>query len=191
MRRRRGALWTAGHGWTLDVPPSSPPAQLELLGVRRCVTTSGGTAHIMYKWRGEPLSVFVLPRSSSPACRSAIEIVRVRPRSGHLVRRAIAPTWSSRARVRGSGARRRLSSKRRCDSDLELTGTGTTTDEPVDGSRRRGRSMRCGAADGAVDDGGAERDGWPRQRRRPRPQPRPPLPRARARPPSSISSSRT
>jgi anti-sigma factor RsiW len=58
-----GRLWAAGHGWTLDVPPSSPPAQLELLGVRRCVTTSGSTAHILYRWRGEPLSVFVLPHA--------------------------------------------------------------------------------------------------------------------------------
>jgi anti-sigma factor RsiW len=58
-----GRLWTAGYGWTLDVPPSSPPAQLELLGVRRCLTTSGSTAHILYKWRGEPLSLFVLPRA--------------------------------------------------------------------------------------------------------------------------------
>jgi anti-sigma factor RsiW len=54
--------WAASHGWALQVPASSPAAQLELLGVRRCITASGTTAHLLYRWRGEPLSVFVLPR---------------------------------------------------------------------------------------------------------------------------------
>lgn len=55
--------WAASHGWALQVPASSRAAQLELLGVRRCVTASGSTAHLLYRWRGEPLSVFVLPRA--------------------------------------------------------------------------------------------------------------------------------
>jgi anti-sigma factor RsiW len=57
-----GRTWAARHGWSLQVPGSSPAAGLELLGVRRCVTASGSTAHLLYKWNGEPLSVFVLPR---------------------------------------------------------------------------------------------------------------------------------
>jgi anti-sigma factor RsiW len=57
-----GRAWTSAHGWTLLVPPSSAARGLELLGVRRCLVTDGGVAHVMYKWRGEPLSVFVVPR---------------------------------------------------------------------------------------------------------------------------------
>lgn len=55
--------WAAWQGWTLRVPPSAPSHQLELLGVRRCLTTSGTNAHLLYRWRGAPLSVFVLPRT--------------------------------------------------------------------------------------------------------------------------------
>ncbi len=56
-----GRDWAAEHGWPLQVPPSAPASQLELLGVRRCLLSSGGVAHVMYKWRGEPLSLFVVP----------------------------------------------------------------------------------------------------------------------------------
>ena len=38
----------------------TPGEQLELLGIRRCLSTEGLTAHLMYKWRGQPLSVYVL-----------------------------------------------------------------------------------------------------------------------------------
>jgi anti-sigma factor RsiW len=49
----------------LKVPASAPVEKLELLGIRRCISTEGLTAHMMYRWRGEPLSVFVLNRASS------------------------------------------------------------------------------------------------------------------------------
>jgi hypothetical protein len=52
--------WKAARGWELKVPESEPAQQLELLGVRRCLVSEGITAHMMYKWRGEQLSVFVL-----------------------------------------------------------------------------------------------------------------------------------
>ncbi len=55
--------WAAAHGWALRVPRGSADERLELLGVRRCITASGTTAHLLYRWRGEPLSVFVLPRN--------------------------------------------------------------------------------------------------------------------------------
>lgn len=55
--------WASRQGWPIRVPPGSDSRQLELLGVRRCVTASGSTAHLLYRWRGEPLSVFVLPRA--------------------------------------------------------------------------------------------------------------------------------
>ena len=55
-----GRRWEAGYGWPLKVPASAPAEQLELLGVRRCLSSEGRIAHMMYRWRGQPLSVFVL-----------------------------------------------------------------------------------------------------------------------------------
>lgn len=55
--------WAAKQGWAIQIPASSSRESLELLGVRRCAMSSGRVAHIMYTWRGEPLSMFVVPRS--------------------------------------------------------------------------------------------------------------------------------
>ena len=61
--------WMARQGWSIQVPAGSASAGLELLGVRRCSISSGRIAHMMYKWRGEPLSVFVVPRTLRPLGR--------------------------------------------------------------------------------------------------------------------------
>jgi anti-sigma factor RsiW len=55
-----GRKWETGYGWPLKVPASTETEQLELLGVRRCLSSEGRVAHLMYRWRGQPLSVFVL-----------------------------------------------------------------------------------------------------------------------------------
>jgi anti-sigma factor RsiW len=55
-----GRDWQAAHGWPLKVAPASAPEHLELLGVRRCASTEGRVAHVLYRWRGEPLSLYVL-----------------------------------------------------------------------------------------------------------------------------------
>jgi len=55
-----GKTWLATYGWALKVAASSPSEQLQLLGVRRCGSTRGRVAHVFYRWRGEPLSVYVL-----------------------------------------------------------------------------------------------------------------------------------
>jgi len=55
-----GRQWAQARGWSVKVPESEPAEQLELLGIRRCLSTKGLTAHLMYKWRGQPLSVYVL-----------------------------------------------------------------------------------------------------------------------------------
>jgi anti-sigma factor RsiW len=52
--------WNRSYGWLINVPRSQPVEQLELLDVRRCMSTQGTSAHIMYRWRGKPLSVYVL-----------------------------------------------------------------------------------------------------------------------------------
>jgi anti-sigma factor RsiW len=52
--------WLTTRGWTLKVPDNKPSEELELIGVRRCISADGTTAHVMYKWHGKPLSVYVL-----------------------------------------------------------------------------------------------------------------------------------
>jgi hypothetical protein len=52
--------WLTTRGWNLKVPAAQSSEQLQLLGVRRCISSDGTTAHVMYKWRGEPLSVYVV-----------------------------------------------------------------------------------------------------------------------------------
>lgn len=51
------ASWQRAQGWDLPVPP--PTGALELLGVRRCLSSEGRTAHIMYRHGGRPLSLFI------------------------------------------------------------------------------------------------------------------------------------
>jgi anti-sigma factor (TIGR02949 family) len=51
--------WEARQGWRLTVPPSWPTDALELIGVRRCLSSAGRTAHLMYRHHGRPLSLFV------------------------------------------------------------------------------------------------------------------------------------
>jgi anti-sigma factor RsiW len=55
-----GKTWLETSGWALKVAASSPSEQLQLLGIRRCGSSRGRVAHVFYKWRGEPLSVYVL-----------------------------------------------------------------------------------------------------------------------------------
>jgi anti-sigma factor RsiW len=67
-----GQQWAAKFGWPLTVPPSSGPTQLELRAVRRCGVTDGRVAHLIYDWRGEPLSVYVLP-SQAIGAQAAVQ----------------------------------------------------------------------------------------------------------------------
>ena len=52
--------WQQDQGWPIAVPQAEPAQELKLLDVRRCFTTDGRAAHLMYTWHGEPLSVYVL-----------------------------------------------------------------------------------------------------------------------------------
>jgi anti-sigma factor RsiW len=56
-----GAQWEATHHWPVRVAASDADLDLEFITIRRCLVTDGQTAHLMYTWRGHPLSVFVLP----------------------------------------------------------------------------------------------------------------------------------
>jgi anti-sigma factor RsiW len=55
--------WAQKQGWTIEIPASSSSSDLELLGVRRCTIGGGRVAHMMYRWHGQPLSIFVVPHS--------------------------------------------------------------------------------------------------------------------------------
>lgn len=70
-----GRAWEREQGWALQVPASSPETGLELICVRRCFVPEGRMAHMMYKWRGEPLSVFVLAETlgSPDGTRALVE----------------------------------------------------------------------------------------------------------------------
>lgn len=93
--------WVSSNGWPITVPKSAPSEDLEFLTVRRCLVTDGRTAHLMYNWRGAPLSVFVLPEAVDE-----LGARRLISRFGHE-----AVMWSSGGRtyvVVARGARAQL-----------------------------------------------------------------------------------
>jgi anti-sigma factor RsiW len=49
------------QGWNVAVPPEDDTEKLALISGRRCLYGEGLMAHVMYDWRGKPLSLFVLP----------------------------------------------------------------------------------------------------------------------------------
>lgn len=56
----------SGFGWPAHLPEREEEAGLELVGARPCLYGEGKVAHIMYKHRGKPVSVFMLPRDQRP-----------------------------------------------------------------------------------------------------------------------------
>lgn len=54
----------SGFGWRMRVPSSESEGGLHLVGSRPCLYGEGRVAHIMYRHRGEPVSLFMLPRES-------------------------------------------------------------------------------------------------------------------------------
>ncbi len=63
------AYWRERYGWPIAVPAGAGEG-LQLSGVRRCGSSDGQTAHIMYRYNGKPVSLFVArsdPRHPRPA----------------------------------------------------------------------------------------------------------------------------
>lgn len=58
--------WQHDQGWPIAVPQADAAQQLKLVCVRRCFSSDGRAAHLMYTWRGEPLSVYVLQGDAGP-----------------------------------------------------------------------------------------------------------------------------
>jgi len=56
-----GQRLKAAYGWTLAVPGPSEALDLRLVGGRRCLSTDGSAAHILYRHAGRALSLFVVP----------------------------------------------------------------------------------------------------------------------------------
>lgn len=54
--------WMAsGFGWNMHLPADAAGEGLELIGSRLCLYGEGKVAHIMYRHRGQPVSLFMLP----------------------------------------------------------------------------------------------------------------------------------
>jgi anti-sigma factor (TIGR02949 family) len=68
--------------WQMRLPENPDRAGLELVGARQCLYGGGVMAHIMYRHNGNPVSIFMLPRSTR-----AEELVEV---MGHQ-----AAVWSA------------------------------------------------------------------------------------------------
>jgi len=56
----------SGFGWNMRLPLGADREGLELVGSRPCLYGEGKIAHIMYRHNGEPLSLFMLPRTARP-----------------------------------------------------------------------------------------------------------------------------
>jgi anti-sigma factor RsiW len=56
----------SGFGWHVQLPSDTQREGLELVGARPCLYGEGKIAHIMYRHNGEPLSLFMLPRTERP-----------------------------------------------------------------------------------------------------------------------------
>jgi anti-sigma factor RsiW len=59
------AYWRETAGWPIIVPAAIDTGDLRLSGIRRCASSEGQTAHIMYSYRGRPVSLFIA-REDSP-----------------------------------------------------------------------------------------------------------------------------
>jgi anti-sigma factor RsiW len=68
----------ADYGWRLAVPAGSPRDRLTLLGARRCYSTDGQVAHVLYRHAGRPVSLFMMPGTAREASSVAM--------AGHLAR---------------------------------------------------------------------------------------------------------
>ncbi len=58
------ASMAARFDWPVRLPLHPERAGLELVGARPCLYGLGLAAHLMYRHRGHPVSVFMLPRST-------------------------------------------------------------------------------------------------------------------------------
>lgn len=58
------AAMLGGFGWSVHLPQNPADAGLELVGARPCLYGEGTIAHVMYRHNGQPVSLFMLPKSA-------------------------------------------------------------------------------------------------------------------------------
>ena len=58
-------IWRNRRQRSISVPDSDPALGIRLIGLRRCLSTDGNMAHVMYERGGVPLSLFVLDSGGS------------------------------------------------------------------------------------------------------------------------------
>jgi anti-sigma factor RsiW len=56
----------ARYGLRTAVPPGSADQRLRLVGARRCLTGEGTDAHLLYRYEGRPVSLFLVPQETRP-----------------------------------------------------------------------------------------------------------------------------
>ncbi len=56
----------SAFGWRLHLPEQFDTSGLELVGARRCLYGEGKVAHLMYRDKGRPVSIYMLPKSVRP-----------------------------------------------------------------------------------------------------------------------------
>ena len=49
------------YGFDVRVPAAATDLGLQLVGARRCMSGEGTNAHLLYTWRGRPVSLYLLP----------------------------------------------------------------------------------------------------------------------------------
>ena len=57
------AAMLGGFGWSVHLPLHPEQSNLELVGARRCLYGEGTIAHVMYRHNGQPVSLFMLPKT--------------------------------------------------------------------------------------------------------------------------------
>src|SRR5581483_5256032 len=58
------AAMLGGFGWSVHLPQNAADAGLELVGERPCLYGEGTIAHVMYRHNGQPVSLFMLPKTA-------------------------------------------------------------------------------------------------------------------------------
>jgi anti-sigma factor RsiW len=57
--------WLERRDQSVTIPPGNAGSGLALVGLRRCFSTDGGVAHVMYEQEGQPVSLFILSRDGA------------------------------------------------------------------------------------------------------------------------------
>lgn len=65
--RAVGASLEKDYGWRVSIPAGVAAQALTLVGARRCLSSDGTTAHVMYRHEGRAVSLFVLPAGATHA----------------------------------------------------------------------------------------------------------------------------